>query len=373
MSESVAFRISRRALAAVATTSLLAVAMQGPVQAAPSVPSAPPSAVAGFTSQQWLQRWQQASARESYAGTLALSGERGNLRSARVWHAVRDGRQIERVDNLAGAPRSIFRTDQAVHVFLREQKLLRIRTNMPRQALLFPGMVPLPAAQQADAARYYRAAYQGQERVANHLADIVQFAPVDGLRYAYRFWSEQKTGLLLKWQMLQPGTTSREMAVLREVAFSDLQIQAPLSYPLIEGMMKETAGYQVRQTALRLTSLQQQGWAWRKAPTGYFVTHCYLRSAAGMAQGAEGEARAGLAASAAEHSADVTQCVLSDGLSSISLFLRDAPGSAVQGQRSRGATQIRSQSIEGYGVTAVGEVPLAALQQVLDGLQRRAN
>lgn len=327
-------------------------------------------AAAGRSAQQWLQRWQQASRQQSYAGTLALSGEQGNLRSARVWHAVRDGQQIERVDNLSGAPRSIFRTEHAVHIFLRDKKELRIRTNMPRQATLFPGMMPLAANQLAEAARYYRASHLGQERVANHLADVVVFAPVDGLRYAYRFWSDRNTGLLLKWQMLTAGANPKEADVLREVAFSDLQIQAPLSYALLEGMMKETAGYSVRQAALRTTSLQQQGWGWRKPLPGYFVTHCYARRAGALVQGDAPGAAARTGPASSETEAAVTQCVLSDGLSSISLFLRDGAAEGKVAVRSRGATSIRSQIVAGQQVTAVGEVPPAALQQLLDNLQR---
>ena len=373
-SNAILIRVQRAMVRGVMVSAALGAGLLGSVLPAVSglqrVQAAPAQAVAERSAQQWLQRWQQASRQQSYAGTLAMSGERGNLRSARVWHAVRDGRQIERVDNLSGSPRSIFRTEHAVHVFLRDKKELRIRTNMPRQATLFPGMMPLPGQLQAEAARYYRASHLGQERVANHVADVVAFAPVDGLRYAYRFWSDQKTGLLLKWQMLSSGATSAQADVLREVAFSDLQIQAPLSYALLEGMMKETSGYRVQQTALRATTLQQQGWAWRKPLAGYFVTHCYLRppeSLSGRAPSGpapRGSAPANVAAS------PVTHCVLSDGLSSISLFFRPASAEGAHAVRSKGATSIRSQGIAGQQVTAVGEVPPAALQQLLDSLQR---
>ena len=327
-------------------------------------------AVASRSAQQWLQRWQQAARQQSYAGTLALSGERGNLRSARVWHAVRDGRQIERVDNLSGTPRSIFRTDYAVHIFLRDRKEVRIRTNMPRQTTLFPGMMPLAENQLAEAARHYRASSLGQERVANHLADVVAFVPVDGLRYAYRFWSDQKTGLLLKWQMLPAGAQPEQAEVLREVAFSDLQIQAPLSYALLEGMMKETAGYRVQQAALRTTSLQQQGWSLRKPLPGYFVTHCYARRAGGLGPVVDADPAARSGAASNQTAATVTQCVLSDGLSSISLFMWEGAAAGPPAVHSKGATSIRSQAIAGQQVTAVGEVPPAALQQLLDNLQR---
>lgn len=344
---------------------LLAVALGLAAQSGMAAPEAARSSSAQAAQRnvlQWLQRWQQAASSVAYAGTLAMSGEHGNLRSARVWHAVAQGRQIERVDNLSGPPRSIFRTDDAVHVFHHDRKQVTVRTNMPRFGSLFPGMVPLSTQQQAEAARRYQASYQGQERVANQLADVVEFAPQDDLRYAYRFWSDRRTGLLLKWQMLQRA--GAQAAVLREVAFSDVQIGAPLEYRVLDAMMRDTAGYQVERKNMRATSLQQQGWAMRTALPGYFVTDCYIRQ--------RPQHDKGVVASEGEVSVLITQCVLSDGLAGMSLFMAP-PGGGAPGKlpRARGATNIRMQQYAGgHSVTAVGEVPPAALQGVLERLYR---
>jgi len=324
--------------------------------------SAQADAAQDRSSLQWLQRWQQAAASNSFAGTMAVSGPNGNLRSARVWHAVQGGRQIERVDNLAGHSRSMFRTDSGSRVFLHDQKLVRVQSNLPRGGMMFPGMQPLPAAQQAQGAARYQARQLGQERVANHTADIVGFLPQDGLRHGFRFWSEQKSGLLLKWQLLElpAGATDFQRArMLREVAFSDLQIQAPLQYATLQQMMEQTTGYRVEQQVLQTTTPQQQGWSLRSLP-GYAITHCYLRPPLRD----KGQPQAGLGGK-------VTQCVLSDGLSSISLFLQAAEVGKGQQPAARGATRFVSRSYPGGQLaTAIGEVPAAALQALLDGLAR---
>ena len=83
---------------------------------------------------------------------------------------------------------------------------------------------------------------------------------------------------------------------------------------------------------------------------------------------ADPAARSGAASN--QTAATVTQCVLSDGLSSISLFLWEGAAAGPPAVHSKGATSIRSQAIAGQQVTAVGEVPPAALQQLLDNLQR---
>ncbi len=329
--------------------------------------SAQAEAAQARTSLQWLQRWQQAAASNSFAGTLAVSGPNGNLRSARVWHAVQGGRQIERVDNLAGNARSMFRTDSGSRIFLHDQKLVRVQSNLPRGGMMFPGVQPLPAAQQAQGAARYQARQLGQERVSNHATDVVGFLPQDGLRHGFRFWSEQKSGLLLKWQLLElpAGATGFQQArMLREVAFSDLQIQAPLEYATLQQQMVQTSGYRIEQQALQTSTLEQQGWVMRQPLPGYVVTHCYLRPPLRDKAVPQRPAATGM----------VTQCVLSDGLSSISLFLEGASADkrSPPAVRGRGATRIVSRSYAGGQVaTAMGEVPVAALQALLDGLVRR--
>lgn len=365
------------------------------VAMAQTAAATPAGATRPTTALQWMQRWQQASATHAYAGTLALSGERGNLRSARLWHAARNGRQIERVDNLAGPPRSLYRTDQGMVVFNHPQQIVRIQNNMPRFVTLFPGLAPLQGSQQAEALKYYQVQDLGQERAANQVADVTGFVPADGLRHAYRFWSEQQTGVLLKWQLLELPAGSKRLQdarMLREVAFSDVQIPAPITYVSLEQMMGDTKGYAVDRRDLKPVTLQQQGWGWRQPLPGYFVSHCYLRPHLGRdGPGSEGagpdaerrrspghEAGKPPLSSAPDardgppHAANVTQCLMTDGLSGISLFMEPADKSSMHGPgpRMRDATRILSRSYGNYRATVVGEVPAAMLQQVLDSLYR---
>ncbi|MCX8092515.1 MAG: MucB/RseB C-terminal domain-containing protein, partial [Verrucomicrobiae bacterium] len=63
------------------------------------------------------------------------------------------------------------------------------------------------------------------------------------------------------------------------------------------------------------------------------------------------------------------QCVLSDGLASVSLFLGGGE-SAPATSRASGAVQVRAQRIGETAVVAVGEAPAPTLERLLAGVER---
>ena len=63
------------------------------------------------TAQQWLVRMQEASRSRNYTGTVVELHASGAMAVSRVWHAVRDGQQFERIDALDGAASTVYRHD----------------------------------------------------------------------------------------------------------------------------------------------------------------------------------------------------------------------------------------------------------------------
>lgn len=313
---------------------------------------------------QWMQLWNKAAVSISYGGHLLMSGGARELRTARIWHAVQGRQHIERLDMLYGPPRSRFRSNDAVVHYDHDRKHVHIRTFMPPFAGMVPGMAPLHAHEYQQMTRYYDAKYHGVERVANQMTDVVTLQPRDKLRYAYKIWSDRTTGLLLRWQML--GQLTNPETLLREVAFSNVQIGVPMyQYAALETAMLATKGYQVRVSEMRPTSLAQYGWKWRGALPGYFVTSCYDREGGVSPERGRDTQFPGR----------VAQCTLGDGMASISVFFgtQSPPRPPSRGAHApvRAGMHVRTQAYPGgHSVTALGEVPEAALQVVLDNLQR---
>jgi sigma-E factor negative regulatory protein RseB len=296
---------------------------------------------------EWIQRMQGASCQRSYSGTFVVLASSGAMASSRISHVCDGARQIERVEALSGTPRTIFRRNEEIRTFLPQSKTVRLDT---RDASgLFPQWREIRGS---ALSRFYVARPLGQERVAGYMTDVVWLQPLDTLRFGYRLWSERETGLVVKLQ-----TVGNEGRVLEQVAFSELDLQSPVRADQLERLMDTTAGYQVVASTVVKTTARAEGWVLRQPVAGFMPVSCYRRSV-GTANAADG----------------VLQCIYSDGLATVSLFIQPfdprhpAASSEMTGM---GATQMLTQRLApDVWLTAVGEVPLHTLQLFANQLER---
>lgn len=323
------------------------------VHAAPSLPGA--GAVAQAMDEapvsldvvQWIERMRQASLQRSYTGTFVVLSSSGWMASSRIWHACDGRQQIERVDALSGIPRTVFRRDDEVRTFLPQSRTVRMER---RDA---PGRFPPVAlrVEGVELARYYVARPLGQERVAGLVTDVVWFQPQDGLRFGYRVWSERSSGLAVKLQ-----TVAADGRVMEQAAFSQLDLETPVPLEPLMQAMDNLTGYRVVPVALEPTTAAAEGWALREPVPGFVPVSCYRR----RTHGPETEG--------------MLQCIYSDGLAMVSLFLERFDASRhppVTQQMALGATHTLGQRIaQDTWFTAVGEVPAQTLKQFARQMQR---
>lgn len=295
---------------------------------------------------EWLSRMHEASRQRSYTGTLVVSS--GSAMSAsKIWHVCDGTQQMERVETLTGVPRTTIRRNSEVITFEPDTRTAMVEK---RESLgVFPDMLRTPAS---AIAQFYGAREVGHQRVAGHMADMVEIVPRDEWRFGYRIWSEKKTGLIVKLQ-----TLGEQGQVLEQVAFSELQLDAPVSMDKLARLMKDTRGYEVIKPALRKTTPQAEGWQLKEPIPGFTPMSCHTREVAG------GPAPAGQAP---------MQWVFSDGLASVSLFVEpfDARRHGHEEQVAMGATHSVSRRVGDHWVTALGEVPPSTLKRFADALER---
>ncbi len=295
---------------------------------------------------EWLMRMHEASRGRAYVGTFVVYAG-GTISSARIWHVCDGDQQMERVESLTGAPRSTFRHNDQVLTFLPES---RVVVSEKRESLgLFPNLLQ---SNDSSIAQYYRAALIGHERVAGFDADMVQLQPADGWRYGYRIWTEKKTGLVVKLQ-----TLDGDGRVLEQAAFSELQLDAPVSMVKLTQMMGNTEGYQVRTPELVKTTAVAEGWVLKNTVPGFKSMSCYKRSVAAGAVGQE----------------NTVQWIFSDGLASVSLFVEafDPRRHGLPTRQAMGVTHALTQRLGDWWLTAVGEVPPQTLVAFVQGLERK--
>ena len=295
----------------------------------------------------WLIRMHEASKKRTYIGTYVVSSG-GTISSAKVWHVCEGNQQMERVETLTGAPRSIFRHNDRVVTFMPDHKVVR---NEKRESLgLFPQLLQSSDSRIAD---FYKVRPEGVDRVAGVEADVVVLVPKDNMRFGYRVWTEQKKGLVVKLQ-----TLDLDYKVLEQAAFSELQLDAPVKMDKLLQMMGKVEGYRVEQPVLVKTTASAEGWLLKTPVSGFKPMSCYKRPASvpGTAGGDE-----------------PLQWIFSDGLASVSLFLEpfDRQRHDKESSMSAGATQTLTRQLGTYWLTAMGEVPMATLKLFANGLEHK--
>lgn len=295
---------------------------------------------------QWLVRTHEASRQRAYMGIFVVSAG-GNLSSSRIWHVCDGAQQMERVESLTGAPRSTFRHNDQVLTFLSES---RVVVAEKRESLAsFPNFLQ---SNEASVAEFYLLKASGTERVAGFQADVLQLRPKDNLRFGYRVWTEKKTGLVVKLQ-----TLDGDGQVLEQAAFSELQLDAPVSMLSLTQMMAKTEGYQLEKPEIVKTIAAGEGWVLRNAVPGFKPVSCYKRVIA-----ASGEARRD----------NTLQWIFSDGLASVSLFVEsfDPRRHGQPGASAMGATHTLTRRMGNWWLTVIGEVPAQTLLAFAQGLER---
>lgn len=185
----------------------------------------------------------------------------------------------------------------------------------------------------------YSLDFGGNEAVANRSCRIVVARPRDRMRYLQRYCIDPANGMLLKYSLVDQSHQAIE-----QMMFTSLDVTgggAPAAAPAA------MAAAPVEQPA----APDDGGWRLTVLPPGFQQTKSLLQP---VAQGQE----------------PVRQLVLSDGMTSISVFIAST-GSQVQpgAALSAGAMNIFTRQSGKYTVTLVGEVPVATLEDIAKGLQ----
>lgn len=307
-------------------------------------PAAAATAVESRGLNDWLMRMHEASRNRSYTGTFVVSSG-GVMSSAKIWHVCDGTQQMERVETLTGAPRSIFRRNDQVITFFPDSKVARTET---RESLgVFPALLKSTDSHIAD---FYRVKEEGSERVAGVEADIIAVLPKDNMRFGYRAWAEQKKGLLLKLQ-----TLDGDGRVLEQAAFSELQIDAPVKMDKLAQMMGNIEGYRVEKSELVKTSASAEGWVLKTPVAGFQAMSCYKR------------------VESPPSAADPIQWIFSDGLASVSIFVEpfDSQRHNKEQRMAMGATRSMTRRIDAYWLTLMGEVPMTTLSLFADAVEHK--
>ena len=292
---------------------------------------------------QWLSRAAHAARQLDYTGTIVYQiGPR--VESSRITHLYDDGHEFSKLVNLDGPAREVVRGDGEVRCYYPDAKLMRIEPGTFRD--VFPSLLP---EQQQSLSRYYDFRVLGEDRVGGRPVQVVVFEPKDGLRYGHRFWSDAKTGLLLKARVVDDRGDGVE-----QFAFSDLTINAPIDRSMVEPSWPSVPpDWQVQKNVASDVVQQDTGWVVTRVPPGFSKIVEGFRKLRG-------------------HREPVAHLVFSDGLVSISVFVEPMmASSSPAGFLRQGGLNVYTLRQDDQLITVMGETPGATVRQIAHSVVHR--
>ena len=286
----------------------------------------------------------EATRTSNYQGTVMYrNGEM--METMRLVHRYRDGELRERIFSTSGEPREILRKDDEVTCIIpRERKVTFDK---------FGGEGLFPALQRSTVEKLrenYELTDLGVTRVAGRQCRGVAIKPRDAYRYGYRLWLDTETKVPVKLSLIGEGDRVLEQVVFTTVEFPD---EIPDS-SLVPELDFEGYDYFTH----RMMPVETGGesrWLTSGLPPGFRVVRREVRQ---LRDGGD----------------HVEQLMLSDGLSSVSIYSTTMPdGEVFEGASDMGAVNTFARMVGKFHLTVVGEVPQATVMRIANGLTLAAN
>lgn len=298
------------------------------------------AAAPGGEPRDWLERMAAAMSQMSYQGTFVyVQGD--TVETMRITH-VADGHGVrERLVSVSGEPREVLRDSNGIRwVLANDQSVLE---DAPFNRSFFP---ELPFGQlQTESS--YSLGMGPQSRIAGHQARNIKILPNDDYRYGYSLWLEERSGLLLKWALID-----RKRNALAKLVFTDLRLGSEVDKQELkpDGHQQKFKTIESSLPAGRGSTNMAPRWLPANLPPGFELTaHRYF-----------GQQEEGIY----EH------LIYSDGLAAVSVYVESsASDNGKEAGLSRlGTTHTFSRTSNGMLITVVGDVPAATVKLIAEAV-----
>lgn len=189
----------------------------------------------------WLERIDSAVLNNNYSGVIVLV-QGGKMESLAVDHKMLNGKETLRLKTLSGVPRELLKIGGQIKTNALPKQYQRYATGGSNQGSL---------SQFAHAADYkrYRVKLAEKSRIAGRNTQVVTIQAVDDLRYSYRLWLDQETGLPLKVLTLDENNQTVEQMAFTQISIEPLKIKSePATLkqsPALKNPFKEVKGFKL--------------------------------------------------------------------------------------------------------------------------------
>ncbi|MCI0666899.1 MAG: MucB/RseB C-terminal domain-containing protein [Methylococcaceae bacterium] len=293
----------------------------------------------GQSARQLLMEMSEAVKNRNYHGTVVYLREK-KAETMRVFHALTNGVEKERIVAVNSPMREVIRSDQEVTCYLPDARLIYVSRQGARRSFL----VRLPEDLESDPS-YYEFLVDGREYVIQKEAQVIELRSKDQFRYGRKIWMDLDTRLPLKFEMID-----EKGELVEQMMFTDLEVVDHLpAEALTVSSTMNTSDWEVRDGE-SLPDVKQT-WTFDGIPQGFRQVF-YRRTIMPTDK------------QAVEH------ILFSDGFSSVSVYVdKQGNDNVASYQKQWGAINSYSRLLDGYQITVLGAVPAKTVQAIGDGIE----
>jgi sigma-E factor negative regulatory protein RseB len=292
-----------------------------------------------LNAQQLLTNMDHAMEVLNYEGTVAFL-KNGKLEPMKYVHAAANGLQQERLTSLNSPLREIIRDAGKVSCSFKETKQTIVDHRPFERSFLID--VPKNLSEMGDS---YKFEIIGEENVAALPTYVVAIQPNDNARYARKVWIEKNQFLPLKVIVYDDSDLP-----LEEVVFTEIEIKDKLPFIDIKPLDASHSPQHIHQ--LTPQSSAERAFEISDLPKGFREVF-FIRKPM--------------------HNAEqpVDHLLLSDGFTSVSIYMESKNTALQSGLQSVGAVNSYSRVIGNYQLTVMGEVPAETVKSIAESIKLR--
>lgn len=289
-----------------------------------------------FNALQWLEHMSAAMKTINYQGTVVFM-KNGLLDTMKYRHNIVDGVEQEQLISLNTPLREVVRKNNEVSCFYKETNQKVINHHPVDTSLLIN--LPQDLRQLTS---LYELSSVGKEAIAMRPTEIISIQAKDQFRYNRKIWLDSANYLPLKVEVY-----NLDGSILEQLVFTDLRIEASQ-----EPVLTEVSNQPVQIKHIHSSQaepFENAGFILKNLPSG-FKSLFFIRNSMQQSQKA------------------VDHLLLSDGFSSVSVYMEPKEANAVEGIHTLGSVNSYSRVLENYQLTVLGEVPAKTVEFIGSGI-----
>jgi len=272
----------------------------------------------------------------NYQGVFIMR-KSDNLMTMRVEHGIDQRGVWESLESLNGEARKVVRTNEEVVSIYPERKLLTVSHDRDKASLH-----PTLPENLNKLKSHYKINRLQDDRIAGHNAAVLDVRPSDKYRYGYRYWLDDRTGVLLRCDLVNEKGQIIEQMMFTTLEY--LQTVPASAFQAVDG-----TGYTQQQLDTGRTSNGSTDWKVNQLPKGFMLTQSSMRK---------------------QQHLESLHLIYSDGLASVSVFVEQGKkANPLNGASSMGALNAYGTRVGEHFVTVMGEVPATTVMQIAQSTQ----